>query len=516
MARAAGRDPHDPPDPRPGREPLNLSSAVVLGGVAVDGWLLALVAIRGRRPWLQATFAACALSFLVAGASFVGRNEGLLPPVREDVVLGLLLLTHALTAILVLGLIHGEALPRQRAITFLLLAPVPLLASLAPAEGWTVATAYEGNVLGGFLVLCLGVALAEAIYARYSSRLLAPHSFWLAVGVVALIVAGPIYAYELEFLGEASLAGANLASPIALACFALVAVQADPFSIARRPSKGQAKLGTLPASDAIVFEEIRPKYALRTAHEESSRGRATLILGRTAPATAASGPGFAAVLPARHASLRALTTASEFLTGSRGGLAVVEDLADLSALSEWASTIEAVVRLRHVARDTGSTVIFSTARLTDGERRSLRDLQFTWWSLPDPAREIEAILAQSFGNGAVSLVASFSRAHGLRQEELTTDHVPALVDFLTRAVTELSGVVAGSAGHGLRTQLEAAASGLRSFAAQGAEEVARGKWPSRTSSELHPDLLVTAAEYWKGKEMEELFTAAELIVEDEK
>ena len=148
---------------------MNLSSAVVLGGVAVDGWLLALVAIRGRRPWLQATFAACALSFLVAGASFVGRNEGVLPPVREDVVLGLLLLSHALTAILVLGLIHGEALPRQRAITFLLLAPVPLLASLAPVEGWTVATAYEGNVLGGFLVLCLGIALAETIYARRAS-----------------------------------------------------------------------------------------------------------------------------------------------------------------------------------------------------------------------------------------------------------------------------------------------------------------------------------------------------------
>src|SRR5207249_431437 len=256
-----------------------------------------------------------------------------LAALRDDVALGIVLLAHALTAILVLGLIHGETLPRRRSVAFLLLVPVPVLAYLAPIEGWTVATAYEGNVLGGFLVLCLGVALAEAIYARYSSRLLAAHSFWLAVGVVALIVAGPVYAYELEFLGEPSLAGANLASPIALACFALVAVQADPFSIAPRPAKGGTKAGILPASDAIVFDEIRPKYALRTAHEESSGGRATLILGRIAPATAASGPGFAAVLPARHASLRALTTASEFLTGSRGRLAVVEDRADLSPVS---------------------------------------------------------------------------------------------------------------------------------------------------------------------------------------
>src|SRR3989454_5523657 len=516
MAMAFLRHRDHPAGPPPGGAPLNISSAAILAGVAVDAWLLAFIAIRGRRPWLQATYAACSLAYLALGAAFVGTTEGVLAALRNDMALGILLLSHALTAILVLGLIHGETLPRRRSVALLLLIPVPVLAYLAPHEGWIASAAYEGNVLGGFLVVCLGIALAETVYARYSSRLLAAHSFWLGVGVSALIVAGPVYAYELEFLGEVSLAGANLASPIALACFALVAVQADPLPIAPRPSKGPAKPGTLPASDAIVFEEIRPKYALRTAHEESSGGRPTLIFGRTAPAMAASGAGFAAVLPARHASLRALTTASEFLAGSRGGLAVVEDLADLSALSEWPPTIEAVVRLRHVARGTGSTVIFSTSRLTDAERSALRGLRFTRWSLPDPAREIESILAQSYGNGAVRLLASFGRAHGLRQEELTTDHVPALLDFLTRAVTELAGVVAGTAGHGLRTQLEAAASGLRSFAAQGAEEMAQGKWPSRISSEAHPDLLVTAAEYWKGKEMEELFAAAELIVEDEK
>src|SRR5207244_5369175 len=145
-------------------------------------------------------------------------------------------------------------------VAFLHLIPVPLLAYLAPLEGWPAAAAYEGNALGGFLVVCLGIALAETVYARYSSRLLAAHSFWLGVGVIALIVAGPIYAYELEFLGEASLAGANLASPIALACFALVAVQADPSPIAPRPSNGNVKLGTIPASDALVFVENAPTY----------------------------------------------------------------------------------------------------------------------------------------------------------------------------------------------------------------------------------------------------------------
>src|SRR5438034_827619 len=410
MAVASLRHRDRPAGPSDGCPQLNLSSATILAGIAVHACLPAFMVIRGGRPWLQATYAACTLAYLALGAAFVGTNERVLAALRDDVALGIVLLAHALTAILVLGLIHGETLPRRRSVAFLLLVPVPLLAYLAPIEGWTTATAYEGNVLGGFLVLCLGVALAEAIYARYSSP---------------------------------------------------------------------------------------------------------LLLGRHAPSMAAGGAGFAGLLPGRHASLRALTTASEFLATSRGGLVVVEDLADLSALSEWPPTIEAVVRLRHVAGDTGSTVVFSTSRLTDAERRALRDLRLTWWSLPDPAREIEAILAQSFGNGAARLLASFSRAHGLRPEELTTEHVPALEDFLTRALAELSGVVAGTAGHGLRTQLEAAASGLRSFAAQSAEDVARGKWPSRISSGAHPDLLVTAAEYWKGKEMEELFAAADTVGERE-
>src|SRR5207247_6504156 len=114
-----------------------------------------------------------------------------------------------------------------------------------------------------------------------------------------------------------------------------------------------------------------------------------------------------------------------------------------------------------------------------------------------------SILAQSFGTGAGRLFDSFCRAHGIRREDVTTDHVQALQDFLSRALMELSGVVGGPAAHGLQVQFEAASSVLRSFAAQGAVEIARGKWPSRRSSETDVELIVTAADYWKGKEMEE-------------
>jgi len=494
---------------------MNLSSAVVLVGVAADGWLLAFMAIRGRRPWLQSTFAACALSFLVVGAWFVGRNEGLLPPVPDNLVLGLMLLTHALAAILVLGLIHGEALPRRRAVTFLLLAPIPVLAYLAPLEGWTVATAYEGNVLGGFLVACLGIALGETIYARRASPMFATHAFWLSVGVIALIVAGPIYTYELEFIGRTPLAGANLAAPLALACFARVALQTDPFPISPRPAKGRTTAGGIREADAIVFDERRPKYALRTAEEEAASGRPTLIVSREPVKITTSDVTSASFAHDRNAALRTLTTVSEFLASAPGGFVVLEDPADLSALSGWRAVLEIAVRLRHVARDSGSTVVVCPSRLTAAELTALKALNLPWWPMADAATEIIAILAQSFGTGASRLFDSFCHAHGIRREDATTDHVHALQDFLTRALTELSAVVGGPAAHGLQVQYEAAASVLRSFASQGAVEIARGKWPSRRSSETDIELVVTAADYWKGKEMEELFAAADAVSERE-
>ena len=494
---------------------MNLSSVVVLVGIAADGWLIAFMSIRGQRPWLQSTFAACALSFLVVGAWSVGRIEGLLSSVDDNLVLGLMLLTHALTAILVLGLIHGEALPRRRAATFLLLAPIPLLAYFAPIEGWTVATAYEGNVLGGFLVVCLGIALGETIYARQASPMFATHAFWLSLGVISLIVAGPIYTYELDFLGRTPLAGANLAAPLALACFARVALQTDPFPISPRPPKGRTTTGGIRAADAIVFDERRPKYALRTAEQEANSGRPTLIVARERAKITTSSVASAAFTPDRHAASRTLTTVSEFLASAPGGFVVLEDPADLSALSGWRAVLEVVVRLRHVARDSGSTVVLCPSRLTESERKALKGLDLPWWPMADAATEIVAILAQSFGTGAGRLFDSFCRAHGIRRDDVTTDHIQALQDFLSRALTELSGVVGGPAAHGLQVQYEAAASVLRSFASQGAVEIARGKWASRRSSESDVDLVVTAADYWKGKEMEELFAAADAVSERE-
>lgn len=494
---------------------MNLPSLVVLLGVAVEGSLIAFVGLRGRRLWLQATFVACALSFIVAGAAFVGRTEGLFATPREDVVLGLLLLTHALTAILVLGLIHGETLPRRRAATFLLLVPVPILAALAPGQGWTAAAAYDGNLLGGFLVLCLGIALAEAIYARRASRMFATQAFWLTVGVVSLIVGGPIYSYELAFFAWAPFAGANVAAPLALACFARVALQTDPFPIAPRPRRARLKTGDVRIADAIVFDERRPKYALRTAQEAASAGGAALLVRRKGSDDPAEAMGIASIPPDRHAGLRTLTTASEFLAASPGGIVVLEDFADLGCLAGWGSARELAIRLRYLARDNRSTIALCPARLTETERTSLRDLGLPWWKLPDPAEEIVAILSNTFGPGAGRLLESFCRSRALRRDDVTFDHVPAFQEFLSRSVRDLSGAIAGPASEGLGAQADVAMEALRAFAARTAEEVAKGPWPSHKTAGSDAELVVTASDYWKGKEMEELFAAAEAVSERE-
>src|SRR5205823_13808584 len=109
--------------------------------------------------------------------------------------------------------------------------------------------------------------------------------------------------------------------------------------------------------------------ALRTAEHEALSDRATLLVGRGPPRMTTSGISTASVPADRQAALRTMTTAAEFLGSFPGGLLVLEDLADLAALSGWKPALEVVVRLRHLARDTGSTVVRSEERRVGKECR---------------------------------------------------------------------------------------------------------------------------------------------------
>lgn len=490
----------------------------VVGGIVLDLWLLALVLLRSHRTWLKATYAALALAFIVNGSAYVGRAEGALSPDWSSVVLWTMILVHPLAAILVLALLHGEGVLRRRAVAFLLLLAVPELLVVVPGTDWAVRHAYDLNPLGAFLVACLAIALAEPIYQRSMSPLLAPDAFWLIVGVVALVIGGPVYTYEFEALGLAGEPGSNLAAPMALAIFAGVALRADPYPVPRLRRSRASGEGHLVRGQSYVFDEARPAYALHAAREEAHRGRSVLVLARGSSPPAAESRGLAAgfLEASPRGALRTLATGTQFFADHPGGLLVLADLGDLVLMSGWTKTREMVVRLRQAAKDTQSTFVVSGSRLLEHEKEDLRGTRVAWWPLPQAAKEAEAILARSFGSGAGQLLTSYAASRGLRVEDLTADDVPSLVAFLGRAIDELGGAVADNpARTGLRSQAATAARELQTFAALTPAQLAEGSWPSRAVSEADREILVTAADYWKGKEMDELFAAAEQLQAEE-
>jgi hypothetical protein len=489
--------------------PYDLAIAI---GLIAETWLLALVVLRSRRPWLKAIFAALGLALIVNGTAFVGTSEGFLPRSWDSTILWTMILSHPLVTILVLGLLHGEGLLRRRPVAFLLLLAVPELLFLVPGSDWAVRHAYDLNPLGGYLIACLAIALAEAIYQRFASSLLAPEGSWLVVAVVMLIIGGPVYAYEFEALGFAGEAGANLAAPVAFGIFVAVALHTDPYSIPRARRGRWSGDDRLARGQTYVFEEARPKYALRALREEALSGRPALLLARASmpPSPPSEGLAFACLEPSRRAALRALSTASQFLAEHPGGLVGVGDLGDLLLMSGGPNVRELAGRLRHLAKETQSTVLLSAARLLEEEKDGLRGIRAAWWPLPDPRKELEAILGRSFGPGARQLLASFAQTRGLHPDDLTTDHVPAFIEFLHRAIAELGRAAADGAAHtGLRDQTASAVQHLQGFAALSPAELAQGDWPSKEAENSDAELLVTAADYWKGKEADELFAAAQ-------
>lgn len=488
-------------------------------GLAVEAWLLALVLIRGRRRWLQATFAALVLTLIVNGAAFIGTSEGFLAPTWESAVLWTLVLAHPLTAITVLALIHGETVPRRRPAVFALLALAPVVVLLTPSADWAVQHAYEPNLLGGFLIVCLGVALAEPIYERLTSPLFAADSFWLASAVSALIIGGPIYALEFQDLGILQSAGSNVAAPVAVALFAFVMFHTEPLPGSQpRRNRRTSTPGEIDAGLTVVFDEARPKYARHAARIAAREGRSVLLVGRGGPSPEGgdSRADVATMTPTPHAAPRILGTIAEFSAGAPGGLAILLDTPDVVMMSGWPRTRDALMRLRGVCRDTRCSLVISASRLTNREKDDLRAQRLAIWTLPDPGEEMEAVLAQSFGPGARQLLDAFGRSRGLRREDLGLEDAEPFLQFMDRAVSELGAPAADDAARaGLRVQAAAASAALRAFVDRSIRDLAEGDWPSRHAPASDRGILVTAAEYWKGKEMDELFAVASDLGERE-
>lgn len=479
-------------------------------GAIVEAWIVALLALRGRRPWLQASFAAFGFTLIVNAAAFVGLDAGVLSEPWEFAVFATTVLVYPLAAILVLGILQGESLPRQKGAIFLLLAAVPLCIFGTPSADWTASYAYELNPLGGFLGICLAIALAEPVYQQITGQLYARDAGWLIAGVLFLVVGGPVYTVEFAVLGLPVPAGSSPVAAAALAVFAAVALRTAPYVTSPRHRKRKwSGEGRLARGQVIAFVERRPAYVLRELELESSGGRPTLLVARFSAPAAPTSFAVARIGRGTRMPTRILSTASEFLARFPGGVVGLVDLGDVALLSGWGPTREMLARLQAVAEGTSGTVVLGTASLTPREREDLRATHVAWWTLPDPAQEMEAVLAQSFGPGARPLFAGFAQCQGLRPMDISVDRVPELAAFLQRSILEPGAAVADSAAlDALRTQTGTAVEALRRFGARPAADLARGDWPSIAASVPDGELVVTPDAYWKGREEDALRIAA--------
>jgi len=475
-------------------------------GAAVDVALLALVVLRVHASLIRTRYAAAAAGFILMNLSYVGLLRGPPGPAMETLAVFSTLLAHALVPAFVFSLPVGGRPRGLGSISLILLAVVPLLTVLVPLGGWSLQTAYLSVPVGVFLILCLVLALARAVQFMISGPLLSSEAYWVVAGIVALLNAGPGYAYELQVFGFPSTGGSNLATPIALATFAVVAFRTNPYiTISRWRRPLWHRPPSLSNGSAIVFEEARPKYIGTIARQEARLGRPLLVLDRERREPAPSLPGVAeaGIVPARSAAARVFGTASEFLARRPGGLMAVKGLAAVAALSGWPRALQLVWLLQRICRQYSSTLLLTTSHLGSAEKEDLKALGVLWLPLPDPVEEIEAMLSHTFGSEADSLLDAFARFRERAKTQITTDDIPALAAFLLETVGQLSAA-AGDADvtEAVRFQLEALVARLRDFQALTLKDLSNKEWPSRPPAVAHRGLLVKAAEFVQAKNEE--------------
>ena len=475
--------------------------------IGADVSILVFVLLRVRQTWNKTLFVAMAMSFVVYGAAIAGEAEGVDNPLVAAIALWAFVLAHPLIAIAALAAFHGEDLPRRRPAILLLLLPVPVVASFAVAEDMTTGQAYTDPALSSFFAVCFAVGLAEALYVRMSSPVLASEATWIGVGIVLLILAGPLMTVELDALGLPSAGSLILGTPPALAAFALAFARTDPFAVTDGVKRGEAwsEPSIVERGVAFVFDEARPKNLMITARREADRGRPVLILRRKGRY---SDPGdgrtcLSEIRPSAHAAAMALATVRGFLSRSPGGLLALPDLAGIATLCGWPKTLDLVRQIVRISRRTDTTLLISTSLLQEDERRGLNGLRLAWWILPDPAVEVDVMLRTAFGAAGSSIFDGFLKANALTRGSFNAHHVLALTTHLGTAMDAFASF--GAELHladGLRQLVAEASEALQAYSRRSALDLSQADWPSRDPESADEAMLVTAMDHWRGKEPE--------------
>lgn len=406
----------------------------ILGIVIVaTAWILGFLALHSRRRLPRDVLFASLAAFTAVHVVVLGRELALVDASWEPFGFAALVLGHASLAAFAVLFLHGEPTSRRLPALLAIAGPGLLIAALGGPNGWRVADTFQPAVDVGhvavnmYLIACLAVALAESLAVYRRSVLRRREALLLVAGFVALVVGGPVYAFELSVLGFAGLAGTNLAMPVAGALFALALVLANPL-----PFRGTAAREppwtpwSIPAG-VLLLEEIRPTYAEAAFHAAADGKPSLAILG--GPAGKVSGVQGADIarLPSGDRCASVLqATASEFLARTSNGVVLVHDVSYPVLHSGLPATVEALARtIGAVPRE--ATLIVSLTKLTPDERQALRGVQGTYLAPPDLETELAKVLRGHLG-AVEEPLGRAAQALGKRVSDLSLGDLPRLRD----------------------------------------------------------------------------------------
>ncbi|HYS72088.1 MAG TPA: hypothetical protein VEM95_06660, partial [Thermoplasmata archaeon] len=330
----------------------------------------------------------------------------------------------------------------------------------SPGNTFQPPTDALGVVVNGYLVLCLGVALAESLATWQGPSGRRPAAFPIVLGVVALIITGPIYGFELVVLGVTSFTGTNLATPVAGALFAFAMLRTNPLPFRGRvPEGGRRVPWTVPGGTYLV-EETRSKYAeslfLAAAYE-------THALGILSDPETASFTGIETVRlpPGPQCPSVLAATVAEFTERHPSGAVLVDDASYAVTNGGLRETVREVGRVA-AARPPGARLIVSLSKLTDVEREAFREIPGTHLTPPDVDVELAAILDAHLGAAGDQLMRA-AIARGKRVEDLSIPDVPHVRDYLLASIADLRGPSDDATQSGWRRICEGLASDLEAL-----------------------------------------------------
>jgi len=415
-------------------------AVTVVAGVWVAGYALLFLDRRSRLV-LAAMLAAFSA---LAGIGALSLDGGL-DPAWGTAGFASLVAAYALVPLFVLAHpVAPRAAWRMRALPAIAI-PAALLAAAGPSLGLSAGDAFLPSTelrhlaLNAFLAACLGTALAEALALRLRSRTHRREAYPIVLGVVVLLVAGPLYRFEAVLAGLPDLGGANWAAPVAGACFAGALRIGDALRARGRVAAPALAIPWPARTGTVLVAETRPKYA-RAMFLAAARSRPALAVLGGDPGTPPELAGIesARLPPGDRAAAVLAATADRFLERFPAGVVYVDDFSYAVAHSGLAAAVEAARRIARVAPPS-SAVILSVTKVTGPEAEAIEASGLPVLRAPDFEDALGRVLDRHLGAGS-GMLARIASTRGRRVEDLSFVDLPHVLDAVLASLREMQTV----------------------------------------------------------------------------